>query len=256
MRKNEKYGLSFISDADLFGHVKETVKGFRTGMTLEQFKSNIVDPIKMTFDMHVYGKSVEEVVDSEVMRQLNKSNENLLGNFHQNIFKFFGGGWHVPETGVDGFDVENHERHIFAEIKNKHNTMNSSSAKSVHSHMRGLIQGDTRACCYLVEIVAKTSQDIPWKLASSPLREDRQERLRRISIDRFYEIVTGGPNAFRDLCSVLGCVIDDILKEDPNVIEENSVLKELSLEGGDVLRTIFNLSFGSYRGFDDFSFSK
>ncbi len=122
--------------------------------------------------------------------------------------------------------------------------------------MRGLIQGDTRACCYLVEIVAKTSQDIPWKLASSPLREDRQERLRRISIDRFYEIVTGDPTAFRDLCSVLGRVIDDILEEDPNVVGENSVLKELKLEDGDVLRTIFKMSFGSYRGFDDFSFSK
>lgn len=256
MRKNEKYRLRFISDADLYDHTKETVKRFRTGMTLEQFKSNIVDPIKMTFDTHVYGKSVEDVIDSEVMRQLNKSNENLIGNFHQNMFKFVGGGWEVPQTGADGFDVENHERHIFAEIKNKHNTMNSSSAKSVHSHMRGLIQGDTRACCYLVEIVAKTSQDIPWKLASSPLREDRQERLRRISIDRFYEIVTGDPTAFRDLCSVLGRVIDDILEEDPNVVGENSVLKELKLEDGDVLRTIFKMSFGSYRGFDDFSFSR
>ncbi len=71
----------------------------------------------MTFDTHVYGKSVEDVIDSEVMRQLNKSNENLIGNFHQNMFKFVGGGWEVPQTGLDGFDVENHERHIFAEIK-------------------------------------------------------------------------------------------------------------------------------------------
>lgn len=256
MGKSSKYGLSFISDDDLRKHTLETVSRFRAGMSLAQFKRNIIDPIKLTFDVHVYKRGIEEVIDAEVMRQLNKSNENLIGYFHQNIFKYVGNGWEVPETGEDGWDVENHKRNIFAEFKNKHNTMNSSSSKAVHARMRGLVEGNSRATCYLVEAIATTSQDIPWVDAHTSMREDRQKRLRRISIDRFYNMVTGDENAFANLCSVLGMVIDDTLAANPRVIEENSVLREIQASGMDILGTLFRTSFASYKGFDAFKIRK
>jgi hypothetical protein len=253
---NGRYNLSFISDVDLRKHTVETVSQFRTGMTLSEFQKNIVDPIKLTFDAHVYKQSIDDVIDAEVIRQLNKTNENLIGYFHQNIFKYIGNGWEVPSTGEDGWDVENHSRNLYAEFKNKHNTMNSSAAKAVHARMRGLVEGNTRAICYLVEVVAKTSQDIPWMLGSAPMRDTRQERLRRISIDRFYEIVTGDVTAFASLCSVVGMVIDDVLVENPSAIKDNTVLAELKSLDGDVLKTLFSLSFGTYRGFDGFAIRK
>ncbi|MGI5868716.1 MAG: Eco47II family restriction endonuclease [Kiritimatiellia bacterium] len=252
-QEKNQYKLSFISDADLKKHTLETVSQFRTSMTLAEFQKNIVDPIKLAFDAHVYGQSIDDVIETENIRQFNKTNENLIGYFHQNIFKYIGRGWEVPQTGEDGWDVENHERDLYAEFKNKHNTMNSASAKSVHARMRGLVEGNSRATCYLVEVIAKKSQDIPWKLAHAPLRESRQERLRRISIDRFYEIVTGDDLAFANLCSVIGKVIDDVLAENPNTLKANSVLAELNAMGGDVLKTLFTLSFSTYRGFDAFT---
>lgn len=253
---HSRYNLSFISDDDIKKHTLETVGQFRTGMTLDEFRKNIVDPIKLTFDTHVYKQPVDDVIEAEIIRQFNKSNENLIGYFHQNIFKYVGNGWEVPSTGEDGWDVENHARDIFAEFKNKHNTMNSASAKSVHARMRGLVEGNSRATCYLVEVIAKKSQDIPWKLANAPLRDSRQERLRRISIDRFYEIVTGDDSAFADLCSVIGKVIDDVLDENPNAVKDNSVLDELNAMGDDILKTLFTLSFSTYRGFDEFTIRK
>ena len=248
---NSQYKLSFISDANLKEHVLATVSQFRAGMSLAEFRKNIVDPIKLTFDTHVYDQSVEAVINAEVIRQLNKTNENLIGYFHQNIFRYVGNGWEVPVTG-GGWDVENLEKKIFAEIKNKHNTMNSSAAKSVHDRMCGLVLGDRQAVCYLVEVVAKSSKDEPWKLKNNPLRDDRQKRLRRISIDRFYELVTGNSNAFMNLCSVLGRVIDDVLLENPNTFDKVSVLKELKKEGGDILKVLFVSSFSTYQGFDEF----
>ncbi|MDD4622190.1 MAG: Eco47II family restriction endonuclease [Kiritimatiellae bacterium] len=255
-KAHSKYNLSFITDEDLKKHTLETVSRFRTGMSLAEFRKNIVDPIKLTFDAHVYRRRIEDVIDAEIIRQLNKTNENLIGYFHQNIFKYIGNGWEVPATGADGWDVENHNRNMFAEFKNKHNTMNDSSAKSVHSRMRGLVEGNRNAVCYLVEVIAKFSQDIPWKRAATPLRADRQERLRRISIDRFYEIVTGDVCAFGKLCTVLGKVIDDVLAENPQAIKESSVLRELEAKGEDILKTLFLLSFDTYRGFDDFEICK
>lgn len=124
-------------------------------MTLSEFKKNVIDPIKLTFDAHVYQRPIEKVIEDEVLRQLNKTNENLIGYFHQNMFRYFGNGWEVPALGVDGWDVENHQLNIFAEFKNKHNTMNANGAKSVHARMRGLVEGNTRAICYLVEVIAK-----------------------------------------------------------------------------------------------------
>lgn len=123
MSKRQKYGLSFVSDNDLFGHMFDTIKRFRTGMTLDAFQKNIVDPIKLTFDTHVYKRPIENVIDAEIMRQLSKTNESLIGYFHQNISKYVGNGWEVPNTGEDGFDVVNHGKQIFAEIKSKHDTI-------------------------------------------------------------------------------------------------------------------------------------
>ena len=240
---NSSYKLSFVSDAEIREHTLATISRFRTGMTLQEFNRNIVDPIKLTFDAHVYRRSIEEVINAEIMRQLNKTNEALIGYFHQNLFKYIGNGWEVPETGADGWDVENHELNIFAEFKNKHNTMNDAAARSVHARMRGLVEGNRLATCYLVEVIAKRSQNIPWQHRRAPLREDRQARLRRVSIDLFYEIATSDPCAFSQLCSVLGRVIDDVLLENPQVVTESSVLQELGSHSADVLKTLFLQSF-------------
>ena len=101
------YNLGFISDEAIYNHVKETVLLYKTFMDLEQFNSNLIDPIKLTFDAKVYGKSFEEIIESEAVRQIDKSNTNHIGYFHQNLFKLAGNGWTVPETG---FDVVNEEK--------------------------------------------------------------------------------------------------------------------------------------------------
>ncbi len=68
------YNLSFISNTDLFKHVQETVEKYRFTIDLAEFNKNIIDPIKLTFDAKVYDKSIEEVVEAEILRQLDKSN--------------------------------------------------------------------------------------------------------------------------------------------------------------------------------------
>jgi len=49
-----KYNLGFISDEDLFNHVKETVEKYRFKIDLKKFNKNLIDPIKLTFDSKVY----------------------------------------------------------------------------------------------------------------------------------------------------------------------------------------------------------
>ncbi len=104
------YNLGFISDQDIYEHVKNTVLKYRVFIDLKQFNHNVIDPIKLTFDAKVYGKSFEEIIEAECIRQIDKGNTNHIGYFHQNIFRYAGDGWEVPNMG---FDVVNEEKHIF-----------------------------------------------------------------------------------------------------------------------------------------------
>ncbi|MEG0807606.1 MAG: Eco47II family restriction endonuclease, partial [Alistipes sp.] len=114
----KNYNLGFVADEIIFEHVKQTVLKYRHCIDLKQFNENIIDPIKLTFDAKVYGKSFEEIIEAECVRQIDKTNSNHIGYFHQNLFKLVGRGWEVPDTG---FDIINVDRHLYAELKNKHN---------------------------------------------------------------------------------------------------------------------------------------
>lgn len=244
---NEKYHLEFLTDDEIFEHVKETLNKYRYSINLNQFNKNLIDPIKLTFDSRAYGKTVQEIVETECIRQIDKSNTNHIGYFHQNIFKYFD-GWAVPEKG---FDAINEEDKIYAEIKNKHNTMNSSSSQKTYSRMQNKILRDDQATCYLVEVIAKRTGDSDWVVSMDGERMQNR-RIRRISIDRFYEIATGCQNAFRDLCSVLPQVIDDVTNEQDMGAITNSVFEELEEISPDLLKSLYLLPFQNYIGFDNF----
>ena len=185
--KMNEYNLQFISDKDLYNHVSKTVQAYSFEMDLKKFNKNLVDPIKLTFDSIVYEQSYEDTIENEVLRQLDKTNSNLIGHFHQNIFEYFSDDWDVPEQG---YDIENKKEKIFVEMKNKHNTMNSSSSAKTYMRFQNTLLQDREAKCFLVEIIAKNSQNIPWIVTLDKVKQPANESIRRVSIDKFYEIVT------------------------------------------------------------------
>ncbi|NWF66645.1 MAG: Eco47II family restriction endonuclease [Campylobacterales bacterium] len=242
------YNLNFISDIDLFNHVKETVLKYRFKIDLKEFNKNLIDPIKLTFDSKVYKKELKSLIDDEIMRQIDKSNTNRIGYFHQNIFKFFGNGWSVLESG---FDIVNEDLKIFVEMKNKHNTMNSSSSQKTYMNMQNKILKEPKATCYLVEVIAKNSQNSVW-IVSLNGQSISDDRIRRVSIDKFYEIVTGEKEAFKNLCEVLPKVIDDVVNSIQGEIMQSSVFEELQNISPNILKSLYLLSFSKYEGFERF----
>lgn len=241
-----KYNLGFISDEDIYNHVYETVKTFRREINLEQFNSNIVDPIKLTFDAKVYKKSIKEAVLDECFRQIDKSNTNQIGFFHQRLFKYAGNGWIVPQAG---FDVENAKKHIFVEMKNKHNTMNSSSSQKTYMKMQAKLLEDDEAVCYLVETISKCSRDDIWKLSIDG-KNCSHKRIRRMSMDKFYELVFNDSTAFFRLCMTLPQIIEDVVETDEKLKVKNTVFRELSEHNNDILNSLYLLAFSTYEGFN------
>ncbi len=248
-----RYNLSFISDKDLYIHVAESVAKYSFSIDLEKFNNNLIDPIKLTFDSIVYRQSIEKTIEGEVIRQLDKTNSNIIGYFHQNIFKYFGGGWSVP---AHGYDIVHVDKRIFCELKNKHNTMNSSSSAKTYMRMQSTLIKDPNATCILVEVIAPSSRNIPWVVTLDGEKQPINNNIRRISIDKLYAIVTGEDNAFCQLCEVLPKVIADVVNDKGSKNKQNTVLFELKNISSDLLTSIYMLAFEKYEGFKSFKITR
>ena len=74
-----------------------------------------------------------------------------------------------------------------------------------------------------------------------------------LSIDKFYEIVTGEKEAVKQLVEVLPRVIDNVLGDIKQQGLENSVFKELKEVDENILKSLYLLSFQKYEGFDNLS---
>lgn len=244
--------LSYISDENLLTHIRSTLTAYRETLRridLSAFNSNIIDPIKLTFDSIVYGKEIETIINEEIVRQRDKTNTNAIGYFHQNLFAYLD-NCEIPRVGFD--IVYSGENTVYVELKNKHNTMNSSSSQKTYTRMLNKIANEAECECYLVEVMARRSQNIVWRVSldSEPMQN---ERIRRVSIDKFYEIVTGQRDAFFNLCRVLPQVIERVVNETlADEREEDTVIEELRRENQNLLKALYLLAFRTYEGFDAF----
>lgn len=247
------WDIKFISEEDFQRNIENTVRSYFNAIKsvdLNQFNSNIIDPIKLVFDMKVYHKTPNDLIDDEINRQIDKTNSNSIGYFNQNMFKYID-NCEVPSHGFDVIytNPKNGEK-IYVEMKNKHNTMNSGSANSVYERMINKVKDEPSCKCYLVEVIAKKSQNILWKEQGNT-----DERIRRVSIDKFYEEVTGERTAFKQLCDVLPEELDKVLDRlKYGTMKNNEVLNQLEDLNPNVVKAMFLLAFNSYEGFNEVTF--
>ncbi len=258
------WGLSFIAEADFIKHIQLTIQQYGEKLApydLAKFNSNIVDPIKLIFDKSVYQYSWEEIIKNEISRQRDKSNNNDIGYFHQRIFQYIAGctvpaaGWDVIFAKDGGITLPDGDRvrTVYVEMKNKHNTMNSASSSKTYMKMQGQLLADDDCACFLVEAIAKRSQNITWAVSVDGTKQ-KHRRIRRVSMDEFYHIVTGQTDAFAQMCLALPQAIDEVVKtSDAVAIPNDSVIDELrslaKTENGSFSLALYMLGFGSYIGF-------
>ncbi len=247
------WDLNFIDREDFKKHVSNTIQTYDDtlkSINLQSFNSNIIDPIKLTFDSKVYRKTIEEVIDNELVRQRDKTNTNAIGYFHQNLFKYIA-NCEVPNVGFDVIYTRTNGSKVYVEMKNKHNTMNSSAAQKTFLKMTTQLLNDDNCDCYLVEIIAKKSQNIIWNVSLDYERVSN-EHIKRVSIDKFYEEVTGDKDAFYKICKQLPIIIDEIIAEnDEFVVEDDTVISELRSKNPDILKSLYMLAFSTYEGFKE-----
>lgn len=271
--KNMTWNIQFISEENFKNHVSSTIEKYGKKLEsydIKKFNKNIIDPIKLIFDKTVYRSSWHEIISNEIFRQRDKSNNNDIGYFHQRIFQYIKnchvpdngkeGGWDVIYENKDGIQLPDGDivHRIYVEMKNKHNTMNSASSSKTYIKMQNQLLNDDDCACFLVEAIAQKSQNIKWETTVDQNKVSHK-RIRRVSIDNFYALVTGEDDAFYQICIVLPETIENVVNNNSNIeIPNDTVLTELKnislkLTGRiDTLAiAIYMLGFNTYNGFKD-----
>ncbi|RMB60974.1 Eco47II family restriction endonuclease [Dokdonia sinensis] len=246
--------LNFITDEHLLNCIENLHKSYlkaKANVSKKKFYKNKIDTIKLTFDSKFNDLDEETLIKTEINRQIDKSINNSIGTFHEQIL----GGISGYEIGnLSGFDIKASNDTLFADIKNKHNTMNSSSAESLFQKLAKYADTYKQANCYLVQILAKNSFNEKW-FGEINGKEYSHSRVYKISGDQFYKLLSGQEDALFQLYSVLPKAITDYLKKQQNEKSHtNSALEEISTSSSQTKRTILNEitfeNFSYYLGFD------
>ncbi len=247
--------VSFVSDDHLLQCVANLHKAYveaKKGISKKKFYKNKVDTFKLTFDSLFSEMKEEDIIKSEILRQVDKSINNSIGTFHEEIL----GGVEGYEKGnLSGFDIKAIDNTLFADIKNKHNTMNSSAAESLFQKLRGYADQYKTSNCYWVQILAKKSFNEKWS-GDINGKEYSHSRVFKISGDKFYALLTGQDDALYQLYRVLPKVIGDYmaLNTKSSSAASNSVLDELmsgvELSKRSIIDQITYENYGYYTDFD------
>jgi hypothetical protein len=247
--------VNFISDKHLLTCVENLHKSYlkaKNNISKKSFYTNKVDTIKLTFDAKFNGINEDDLIQSEILRQIDKSINNSIGTFHEQIL----GGIKGFEVGnLSGFDIKASDYTLFADIKNKHNTMNSSSAEALFQKLARYADDYKKAKCYWVQILAKGSFNELWKGEING-KEYSHSRVYKISGDQFYALLSGQKDALFQLYKALPKAIDDYLNsiEEDESTKENSALDEITAETEKSKRSILDqITFENYNyywGFD------
>lgn len=247
--------VNFISDEHLLeciGNLHKAYLKAKNNISKKTFYKNKVDTVKLTFDARLNKIDEESLIQAEILRQIDKSINNSIGTFHEQIL----GGIIGFEVGsLSGYDIKAIDNSLFADIKNKHNTMNSKSAEALFQTLARYADDNKKAKCYCVQILAKKSFCNLWSGIINH-KEYSHSRVYKISGDQFYALLSGQDDAMFQLYKALPIAIKDYLKSaDQNKeIAENSALDEIKSKTKKSKRSILDQitfeNYSYYLGFD------
>jgi hypothetical protein len=131
-------------------------------------------------------------VEREIFRQREKNVSMKLGYFHQKLAGKFPGYKTLKDGHESGLDVIKEDGTELWEWKNRHNTMNSGSAKSVEQKLSDALAKGMKA--FLVQVNCPNGRVIRYKMP---------EAIRILNGKQAYAYISGREDFFEDLQSTI-----------------------------------------------------
>lgn len=191
---------------------EKLLNGYRNkinGFDVRDFLKTGVDPFRFTVNVSIWGLKL--AVRKEIEHKVEMALENLVGDFHED---YLGNATHnpsnskwekIPEGDIPGIDIANKNQNIYLQIKSKHNSMNSSSAKRLSQELEETSILYPNAVVGCIWIVATQNRKAIGENTIAEVAECYKGK-------KSYQVVTGEED---ELYSVLLSSLEII----PNIIE-------------------------------------
>lgn len=197
--------VNFISDEHLLNCIKNLHNAYlraKSNISKKSFYNNKVDTIKLTFDAKFNHINEEGLIQSEILRQIDKSINNSIGTFHEQIL----GGIDGYEMGnLSGFDIKANDDTLFAIFGNSELSKNISDA--IFDKLANAARVFSKAKFYYVLLDDFSETNEKWIVGHDEYSVS-QKRVFKISLKNFYELLTKEKDALEQLYSQLPKAID------------------------------------------------
>jgi hypothetical protein len=188
--------VDFISDEHFLHCVGNLHKAYlkaKNNITKKNFYTNKVDTIKLTFDAKFSDIDEESLIQAEILRQIDKSINNSIGTFHEQIL----GGIKGFEVGnLSGFDIKAKDDTLFALLISKELPNNFEDA--IFEKLAKQANIFKNSNCYLVDFTLENHYLEKWIIAKEESSVSHK-RVFKISADKFYSLLTNNENALDEL---------------------------------------------------------
>ncbi|MBC6428869.1 MAG: Eco47II family restriction endonuclease [Cellvibrionales bacterium] len=185
--------LSWISDEGINSLLDNLIVNIRNihGNALVKVSKNVEDPFLLMCIAAAYGiRDVEKLKEQGTYHSVSTAISSALGRFHQDVL----GKVQRFVNHDAGYDLENTERKILAEIKNKHNTMNASNRERVVDNLKTALKSRPGYRGYLVITIPRKNIRYEANLGNRLFETDGAS---------FYALATGERDALKQLYRVL-----------------------------------------------------
>ncbi|MCD6011563.1 MAG: restriction endonuclease [Flavipsychrobacter sp.] len=231
--------LSWISDDILIAETNKLLGVARSAKedASKKFGKNVVDPFSAIFEMSGFDVSYDVWVKTEEARQAQKTLQNFIGEFHQNVLSACAGWTNLGKGNV--VDLVNTNKKIIAEVKNKFNTLSGGKLAGLYQsldtavmHKNSKYKGYT---AYYVTIIPPKPKrfDVEFTPSDNETGSKRQSnsKIRHIDGASFYTLATGSDSGLEDLFDVLPSIINDIIGK--NKLDSSKLKKLFSTAYGE-----------------------
>lgn len=205
--------LKFISDKNLISAIGKVVRIIETTEreASSNLHKNVIDPFSAIFHGVTHAITYKEWIKQEKARQSQKTMQNAIGDFHQEVLGAIP-GWENLGVG-GGLDVANDKMKIIAEVKNKFNTTKGNHKVEIYDAIKSKLKSEKfhRFTGYYVEIIpqAKNIYDKPFTPSDNKTQKRRTsaKNIRIIDGISFYALATGRKYALQELFEALSHIL-------------------------------------------------
>ena len=200
--------LSYISDGHLLSCIENLYQSYtkaKADFSKTKFYSNKIDSVKLVFDSKFNTMNEEELIESEILRQIDKSINNSIGTFHEQIL---GGIKGFQSLINEDFNIKSTDGTLFVDIH--FNPIKDNLSLCIFQKLSNSANFYNNSKIYLVDFFGDGSLNEKWSVEIGDGRYSHRN-VYKITGEQLYFLLSGQKNALQKLEMVLPTAINDYL---------------------------------------------